>query len=155
MAEFPAAWIALFIFAFAVFVIVRPLFLSQSAIEAAQGVDAWATQLRRQADLLTARRDVYAALRDLDFEYSTDKVSQEEYGRQRYKLMGQAVDILQQIDQLPPLGDDPIESALGGSNSIAEESGEVYYCSNCGEEVGLTDHFCGSCGSELVEEAST
>ncbi len=48
---------------------------------------------------LQARRDaILIAVRDLDFDYQTGKLTEDEYLAQRESLMQQGVDILKQID---------------------------------------------------------
>jgi hypothetical protein len=72
--------------------------------------------LRRRADLLAERNRIYTAIGDLDFDYQTNKVSDEDYAAQRRQLVTQGVELLQHIDALPAPGDkiqaDPIEAAL-------------------------------------------
>ncbi len=77
--------------------------------------------LRRRADLLAERNRIYAALRDLDFDYQTGKVADEDYAAQRRPLVTQGVEVLQQIDHLPALEEspqaDPIEAAVLSARS--------------------------------------
>lgn len=73
-----------------------------------------ATVLRSHADLLARRNQVYRAIVDLDFDYRTQKVSDDDYTRQRVSLMAHGVQILQEIDSLP-ISDpdsDPLETAI-------------------------------------------
>jgi len=109
--ELVALVIAIIVLAY----IVQPFFSPRS--EGAEGRGRPGRSiLRQQADLLAERNRVYAALRDLEFEHQTNKLSDEDYAEQRYRLIAQGVELLQQLDRLPSLyeapEDDPIEAAI-------------------------------------------
>lgn len=119
--------------------------------------------LREQAALLTQRNDIYAAIRDLDFDYKTNKISDEMYKDQRYILVAQGVEILQKLDSLPLLDDpeeDPIEAAVaayrsggsepGGNLPEAGAAGGALFCPQCGTKSKPNDRFCGECGTKLA-----
>ena len=128
--------------------------------------------LRSRAVLLSERNRVYAAIRALDFDYSTNKVADVDYAPQRYALVSQGVELLKHIDALPPLeettADDPIEAAVvalrrsgrtaaaaSGRARKAEGKGHqktparASFCPRCGKPVAQGDRFCGSCGAHL------
>jgi hypothetical protein len=123
-----------------------------------------AQALRQQADLLAERNRIYAAVRDLDFDYKTNKVSDEDYTAQRYALVARGVEVLQQLDGLPALdeapGADPVEAAVAalraGSEGVPAASpgkhaaGAEGFCPQCGGPVFHGDRFCGSCGASLA-----
>lgn len=121
-----------------------------------------ASALRQRADLLTERNRVYAAIRDLDFDFKTNKVSDEEYAEQRYRLVAEGVEILEMLDALPAdgdaPGDDPIEAMIArfrqGEEPVpaavpAAAGRAARYCSQCGTAAQPGDRFCGSCGAPL------
>lgn len=110
-----------------------------------------AAQLRQRADLLAVRNSIYRALQELDFDHETNKVSDEDYAVQRYRLVAQGVAVLQQLDTLPaPAEDDAIEEAVGafrGEEPVSETDGR--YCPTCGVALAPGDKFCGACGARL------
>ncbi len=127
-----------------------------------KGTGRRAAVLRRKADLLTRRNAIYAALRDLDFDYQTGKVSGEGYPARRRELVAQGVEALQELDRLPALDEspeaDPVEAAVLAlrtgrvvAPSVVPESGreQVGYCPQCGKPVFEGDRFCGACGVKL------
>src|SRR5687768_16634951 len=69
------------------------------------GVD----QLRQRAALLIERNRIYGEIKELDFEHQTGKINEADYAAQRYALVAQGVDVLQQIDALSTSDDDAIE----------------------------------------------
>jgi zinc-ribbon domain len=128
--------------------------------------------LRRRAGLLIERNRIYAAIREIDFDYKTNKVSDEDYAAQRHALVAQGVEVLQQIDALPGLDEtpsaDPIEAAviaLAGGESVPiaavapaasrarkkrrPAKTRAGFCPHCGQPVQAGDLFCGSCGNRL------
>jgi hypothetical protein len=135
-----------------------------------KGTGRRAAILRRKADLLARRNAIYAALRDLDFDYRTGKVGGEGYPARRRELVTQGVEALQELDRLPALDEspeaDPVEAAVlalrtgrvvapsvvtevvpGGAPSGGRE--QVGYCPQCGKPVFEGDRFCGACGAKL------
>lgn len=121
-----------------------------------------ASILRLRADLLAERNRVYADIRDLDFDYKTNKLTDEDYAAQRYALVAQGVDVLKRLDGLPALnvssGDDVIEAAIaavrGGGPPIetAVDGGSkarAAFCPQCGGAVQPGDRYCNVCGARL------
>lgn len=91
--------------------IVQPFFAKRGD-SAAQARGGQPSVLRRRADLLEERNRIYTRIKEIEFEYETNKLSKEMYEQQRHALVAQAVDVLQQLDGLPTPADDPIEDAL-------------------------------------------
>ncbi|HEC22646.1 MAG TPA: zinc ribbon domain-containing protein [Chloroflexi bacterium] len=125
-----------------------------------QGGRRTASLLRRRADLLAERNRLYRAIRDLDFDYQTNKVSEEDYQAQRHRLFAEAVEVLQQLDSLPALDEtpesDPIEAAVAALRQgtapeevVSGPAAEGEVCPQCGEPVSESDRFCGACGARL------
>lgn len=120
-------------------------------------------------DLLVRREQVLSSLRDLDFDYSTGKINDEDYTRQRERLMQTGVAVLKQLDQMGVTApgemsstaslDAGIEALLakrrGGPatpQAAAPSAGD--HCPACGAAVVAGDRFCARCGQTLaVEEA--
>ena len=75
------------------FIVARPLLEPHHAPE--KGI--------APADRLAAQRDsLLAALRDLDFDHATGKISDDDYAPQRAQLVAQGVAVLKQLDTLRP-----------------------------------------------------
>lgn len=117
--------------------------------------------LKMHGDLLAERNRIYRTIKDLDFEHETGKIADEDYKDQRFALVTQGVEILAQLDQLPPSDDDAIEKAilkvregmpLTASDVIAplaDEAGVKGYCPKCGTPYYEGDQFCARCGTKL------
>lgn len=136
--------------------IVQPFFSKQVGEGGGRAGRGTAAQLRLRAELLQRRNEIYAAIRDLDFDYKTNKVSEESYTAERYALVAQGVEILQQLDTLPaPDESDPLEAAIaamrsGQSPAAIDLDHAGGYCPNCGEPIYSGDRFCGSCGTKIA-----
>jgi len=144
--------------------IARPFFAGTSSLQTQSDAPHRAVQHRR-ANLLAERNRIYAAIRQLDFEHETNKVSAEDYADQRYRLVAQGVDVLQQLDSLPPPSDDTLEArieallkAVQGQTASAPSANapspapgetEQTVCPNCGSNINEHDRFCGNCGHRL------
>jgi hypothetical protein len=117
-----------------------------------------ASALRERADLLAGRNRVYAALRDLDFDYKTNKLSDAEYGSQRRALVAQGVEILQRLDALPEADEspdsDPVEAMVvafrsGGMVNEKDRDAGGSRCPKCRKKTRQGDSFCAGCGAKI------
>lgn len=62
--------------------------------------------------LLRQRDAIYAAIRELDFDFGLGKISEEDYGPQRERLVAQGVEVLKRLDALPPDGTATFEAEI-------------------------------------------
>lgn len=155
------ALLALLTVLFVAAFIAQPLVSGGRGEASARSGRGAASVLRRRAELLAERNRLYAAIRDLDFDYKTNKVSDEDYAAQRYKLVADAVETLQLLDALPDVGEeapaaDPVEALIAarraGQSPVAVGAGApraAAYCPHCGAPAQPGDRFCGSCGARL------
>lgn len=91
------------------------------------------------------REGVISALRDLDFDFKTGKVVEEDYTPLRSRLLVEAAQYMEQEKE-----DDQRIEALIQSRRAAREHGET--CDHCGARVTADQHFCAKCGSPLSHE---
>lgn len=89
--------------------------------------------LTEYEDLYGAREAAFEALRDLQFEFATGKLSQRDYDSLRVRYEAQAADILRQVDALKPRAK---KGAAGAK-----------HCTRCGAPLGGNDRFCTKCGA--------
>ncbi len=134
--------------------IAQPFFAPRGGGEGGGG--AGGAALRRRAGLLAERNRLYAAIRELDFDHSVDKVSDEEYAQQRYRLVAQGVEVLQQLDALPEpdAEEDPLEQLIaaarsGGPLPATAAPAGASFCPQCGQRAQPGDRFCAACGAAL------
>ena len=121
------------------------------------------TDTERLSSELQAGRDrVLNSLQELEMDFNTGKILEEDYREQRQALMKEGAGILRRIDVLNAGGDvssegdeidDEIEAAIAQIRSEKEDGGGGF-CPSCGSEVKAGDLFCIRCGNTLagVEE---
>ena len=81
------------------------------------------------------RESIYSAIRDLEHDYETGKISEADYATMREELRSRAVALLRRER----------ENAVD-----AEESGALPRCAACGGEIKATDRFCSQCGRAIA-----
>jgi hypothetical protein len=132
--------------------------------------------------LLMQRDTIYAAIRELDFDYRLGKVSDEDYHPQRERLALQGVAVLKQLDALAPNGaariEDDIEAEIvrrrkhgrvsARAAEVALSDAEIEaqiralrrrpeagaFCSRCGAASQADDRFCRNCGAALGSQGA-
>lgn len=102
--------------------------------------------------LASARNSVFEAIRDLEFDRATDKLSTADYQAMRARYDAQAAQVLQKMDAL-----DAAQAKRGaalkpaGSDSAgkAKPAANKSFCGHCGARVEAGDHYCPVCGKRL------
>ena len=118
------------------------------------------TETERLSSELQAGRDrVLNSLQELEMDFNTGKILDEDYRDQRQVLMKEGAGILRRIDVLKAGGhvrlddrniDDEIEAAIAQARGEKSE-GNSGFCPTCGGEVKTGDLFCIRCGNTLSE----
>ncbi len=85
------------------------------------------------------------ALRDLDFDYQTDKITESDYGTLRSKLLAEAA---VSLDGSGRTADAQLERAV---LSHRKNPGTQKSCPECGSRVEGAHRFCSHCGTSLPE----
>lgn len=115
------------------------------------------------------RESVFSALRDLDFDFKTGKVDEEDYTPLRARLMAEAAQYIEQekreeekLEVLIQTRRVMQRSAILCENCGASLEAGQRYCTKCGTAAGRElcascgkpnrtgDQFCSSCGSRLA-----
>lgn len=122
------------------------ILLATAVVAAALRSGRSGTRDQAIADPARARQDVaIEALRTLEFEFQTGKLSEEEYGRLRRELEVEAVRARDDARAGEP--GEPDEGIDAGAGE--EGAAGVRTCINCGNELEGGESFCPSCGSAL------
>jgi hypothetical protein len=109
---------------------------------------------------------LYASIRELGFDYRTDKLEEADYEEEVERIKAEAVAVVREINELrsqPPRGPEDLEAEIGavrqrlGGNArdpapqaagTPQASGNVF-CTQCGTPAAAEDRFCSSCGNQL------
>jgi hypothetical protein len=105
--------VALIVTLMVVAYVVQPFFSRRVEKEERRTDRHMAAILHQRADLLAKRDRIYQTINELDFDHATNKVSDEDYARQRRRLVAQGVEVLQQLDALEAAR--PLRSGAGAS----------------------------------------
>ena len=139
------------------FIVARPLIEKQGLHE---------KQLSPADALMAQRETLLAALRDLDFDHATGKLTNEDYAPQRAKLVAEGAALLRQLDTLGVArAEDAVEQAIRARRKASVNEGdaietaiaarrrapapEAVTCPACGASAHASDKFCPKCGATL------
>jgi uncharacterized OB-fold protein len=92
------------------------------------------------------QKEALAAIRDLDFDFQTGKVNQEDYETLRAQLVLEAATYIQTKQQEEEKIDALIRARL-------EQVKASVKCEKCGGEIGPQDLFCPACGVPVKNQA--
>jgi hypothetical protein len=95
-----------------------------------------------------AKQQALAALRDLDFDYRTAKISDEDYAPLRQQLLLQAAEAAQAAAGSPSAQDDDIEAAVRALRGTQKRAA-ARVCPRCHAALRANDKFCPKCGAAL------
>ncbi len=88
------------------------------------------------AHLEEKKKVIYEGLRDLQFEYRMDKLSDQDYQDTKLELQRQLAGVLAEIEKI-----------RGGKAAPAKPR---YVCSKCATEFPQPMKFCGECGQSMA-----
>jgi len=127
---------------------------------------------RRVRELLSRKESFYSTIKELDFDFKTDKLSEEDYKELKERYQREAISLLREVDEvekrddLEDLVEKEVLSRRRSVSSLREkgESGDLEniieeeilarresfsFCSHCGSRSGVKDRFCSNCGRKL------
>lgn len=88
---------------------------------------------------LLVRKDlIYSAIKELEFDFNTGKLSEDDYQDLREKYAMQAAEVLKDIDEF----ETGKKSSKGRKRKAA--------CPECGFKIQKGDRFCKSCGTGIT-----
>lgn len=110
-------------------------------------------------ELATEREGIFNTVRDLDFDYSIGKLTDEEHAAQRAQLITRGAEVLKELEALGVTAEDEgaddeatIEHAIAARRKTASTSasGPTRVCPACHAAAIADDRFCASCGGVLT-----
>ena len=115
-------------------------------------------------DILEALRDkknsAYATIRELEFDLSMGKLTEEDFQILKRQYTQEAVGYMQEMDKLEspqaasskPVGtivEEEIEPGVAENRKRESTERKYIYCTSCGEKAEVESRFCVACGSNL------
>jgi len=113
----------------------------------------------RLKELREQKATLVLALRELDFDFETGKLSAEDYKQMRDKYQASTVEVMKQLDEMEASWkavQERLDTRLaGGSDSKARGSATIgtaagTKCPRCGHGIGGADRFCTQCGATMA-----
>ena len=98
-------------------VVVRPLLRDPALLER--------TEDEHRAALEAAKEAKYREIRDAELDYRMGKLSEADWRATDRELRAQAIEILKEIDALPPLEDEPEPDAAAATDSPSPGSAQA------------------------------
>ena len=106
-----------------------------------------------------AEQEAVVALREIEFDRATGKLSDSDYGELHARYTDRALEAMRGADSSGPAGD-PVEAAVLAYRARLRQcvtcgprsEPDAIYCSTCG---GYLPGACGVCGSAVSEPAAT
>lgn len=102
--------------------------------------------------LASARNSVFEAIRDLEFDHATGKLSDADYQGMRARYDAKAAEVLQKMDALGAARTKRSSAKVEGTGVKPQtrvSNANRSFCSHCGARVEATDRFCPTCGTSL------
>lgn len=98
-------------------------------------------------ELLGRKDALYQSIKDLEFDFKTAKLSEDDYIELRDKMEGEAVKLLKRIDDFESKSETASLSSI--SKPAAKKAVIKAVCPGCGEPYGKGIKFCPGCGQNL------
>lgn len=96
----------------------------------------------RATELEARKEAIYAQIKDIDFDYATGKLSEEDYRDLRAQYKREAAAILQEIDRVQ-------QRLTSGKRRRKGKPKAQRFCPTCGHPTAIGDRFCTNCGANL------
>jgi len=92
---------------------------------------------------------IYENLRDLQFEYRLDKLSDEDYKATKLELQKELARVLAEIDRIKSELGSPAPPTTPRPAAVARQQSRKYVCPACGASFEKALKFCGECGKPM------
>lgn len=99
-------------------------------------------------DLEIRKEEAFLAMKDLELDYNTHKISEEEYLQTRQTALDQGAGLIKKIEVLKNKRSTSFKTDRITTPSQSSSSAQKF-CTNCGAPRSLEAHFCGCCGKKL------
>ena len=100
------------------------------------------------AHLEEKKKTIYENLRDLQFEYRMNKLSDEDYQASKQDLQRQLAAVLAEIEKIK--GQEPKAPAAAAPAASSAKAQAVWVCPHCSTRFSQPMKFCGECGKPIL-----
>lgn len=116
-------------------------------------------ELREVESLVARRVALVQALRDIEYDFKTNKISREDYERFKTSCERQAVGVMRRLDAIhggdrdwDEVIDRAVQQRLDVAPSASTAGSDAGVCTDCNAPLADDDHFCSQCGASVEEE---
>jgi hypothetical protein len=150
--EFSSLLIVIFIFILSGIFILRPFLVEEKSTKRSGSA--------RIDPLVAEKERLLLAIEELDLEFELEKISSQEYNRNRDILLSEAAEVIKQLDKYqktgsgkkkasaPPETDDNLERMIH-QRRLQLRGEKSLKCPKCGKAVDKGAQFCSHCGEAL------
>jgi len=114
--------------------------------------------------LKSKKDDVYAAIKELEFDLSMGKLSEEDFKILKRQYIQEAAGYMEEMDKLESLQttvakptepdiEEEIEPRFSTHRAHKSTKRKYIYCTSCGKKATAESRFCAACGSNLKMHA--
>ena len=105
--------------------------------------------------LIERKEQVYAAIKEIEFDHALGKLRAEDYQGHRQQLESEALDLLQQLDQLDGRSEEALRARIRREvMALRQNPGSgLPPCPACGAQRRGHERFCPQCGAALAGDA--
>ena len=114
-------------------------------------VYAYSDEDEKSQELQSKRDTSYSMLKELEFDFQSGLLSEEDYRDLEARYKRKAISILRNIDDLAKGTDleEEIEKQI-----LEQRQGKGRFCSQCGTRYQEEDRFCSQCGANIRQGGS-
>ncbi len=94
-------------------------------------------------DLIERKEAIYAAIKDIEFDYQMGKLSKEDYQELRQQYKDEAVKLLKKIVEKQK------KVIKGEAIRAKKKDAQANFCWMCGTALVASDKFCANCGEKI------
>lgn len=105
------------------------------------------------SDLQERKENIYAAIKDIEFDYQMGKLSEEDFKELRQQYKDEAVNLLKEIDATQQKIIKPAAPQSKSKSKEPVKGKAAKFCWICGTPVTKADKFCANCGTRISESA--
>ncbi len=134
-------FIELMLLTVVLFIVAYPLFAARTVANAGAVITE-----SGYTDLLYRKESLYIAIKDLDFDYKTGKIDDDDYKAMKAGLESDALELLGRIDNYEK---QPSPEISSGSSAASRKKRNTIFCHECGASIQKSHKFCSECGTRI------
>ncbi len=105
----------------------------------------------RANDLEDRKQTLYAAIKDIEFDFQMGKLSEDDFQTLRQQYKDEAVQVLREMDNVQTVGATKARRAVAADKNKNGKA-DIKFCWACGTGLDSAEKFCPGCG-QLIREA--